>query len=95
MMKAIQVAQDILPVGEFKTHVAEVLRSVRTSARTVVITQNGKPAAVLISPETFDSLTERARFVSAVEAGLADAGAGRLLEDDALDGELDAALGPA
>ena len=94
-MKAIQISQDIIPVGEFKAHAAEVLRSVRASARTVVITQNGKASAVLISPEIFDALTERARFVSAVEAGLADSEAGRLLEDDALDGVLDAALGPA
>jgi prevent-host-death family protein len=94
-MKAIQISRDILPVGEFKAHVAEVLRSVRTSSRTVVITQNGKAAAVLISPETFDALIERARFVSAVEAGLADSDAGRLVDDDARDGVLHAALGPA
>lgn len=92
-MKAIQISQDILPIGEFKAHAAEVLRSIRTAARTVVITQNGRPAGVLISPEAFDALTERSRFVAAVEAGLAESEAGQVVDDDALDTELDAVLG--
>lgn len=35
----------------------------------LVITQNGKAAGVLLSPGEFDRLTERARFVSAVNEG--------------------------
>ena len=46
----------------------------------MVVTQNGRPAAVLLSPKAFDELTERARFVAAVEEGLADAHAGRVVE---------------
>ena len=42
------------------------------------MTQNGRPAGVLLSPRAFDALTERSRFVSAVAEGLADAEAGRL-----------------
>ena len=65
-MKPIQVSQDILPLGEFKTHASQALRRVRESQRPIVITQNGKPAGVLLSPEEFDRLTERERFVAAV-----------------------------
>jgi PHD/YefM family antitoxin component YafN of YafNO toxin-antitoxin module len=38
----------------------------------VVITQNGKAAAVLFSPADFDELSEQARFAEAVQKGMAD-----------------------
>ena len=49
-----------------------------TNDAPVVVTQHGKPAGVLLSPKAFDELTERARFVTAVSEGLADAEAGRV-----------------
>ena len=51
------------------------------------VTQNGKAAAVLISPSDFDLLTEQARFVDAVQKGLADVQDGRMLSDEDLDKE--------
>ena len=92
-MKSVQVSRDILPVGELKTHTSRVLRQLRTSRRPIVITLNGKPAAVLITPEEFDRLYERERFVEAVGKGLADAEAGRVVDDEVLSGELDAEFG--
>jgi predicted transcriptional regulator len=59
----------------------------------VVITQGGKPAAVLLAPEEFDQLASRARFLDAVDEGLADAEAGRVLSDDELGAVLDEQLG--
>ncbi len=59
----------------------------------MVITQNGKPAAVLITPEELDRIAERGRFLDAVQEGLADPEAGRLIDDEQLGNELDAELG--
>jgi len=42
-----------------------------------VITQNGKPAGVLLSPTAFDELSERQDFLAAVQDGMADERAGR------------------
>jgi predicted transcriptional regulator len=42
------------------------------------MTQNGRPAGVLLSRRVFDALTEQERFIAAVSEGLADAEAGRL-----------------
>ncbi|MDF1614646.1 hypothetical protein P0N66_06755 [Desulfurivibrio alkaliphilus] len=36
------------------------------------MTQNGKAAGVLITPAEFDRLSEQARFIQAVQAGLSD-----------------------
>ena len=59
----------------------------------MVITQNGKPAAVLITPEEYDKMQEHRRFLTAVQEGLDDVTAGRTFSDDELDAELEAELG--
>ena len=94
-MKSLQISEDILPIGKFKTQASQVLRKLREAQRPIVITQNGKPTAVLITPEEFDRLHERDRFLAAVREGLADSEAGRVVEDKVLTRELDAALGKA
>ena len=48
---------------------------------------------VLLSPEAFDELTERARFVAAVNEGLADAVAGRVHSDIAVAKRMTARFG--
>ena len=92
-MKPVLLSEDVLPIGEFKTQASRVLRKLRQSQRPVVITQNGKPAAVLITPEEFDQMRERDRFVAAVREGLADSKAGRVLEDDEVERILDERFG--
>jgi prevent-host-death family protein len=92
-MKPMHLAEDILPIAQFKARVSEVVRRLRQHGRPVVVTQNGRPAAVLLSPEEFDRLTARARFSAAVAEGLADVEAGRLVADEELDAQLDDAFG--
>ena len=92
-MKPLQVSEDILPMAEFETRASEVVQQLREHRRPVVITQGGKPAAVLLAPEEFDQLASRARFLTAVDEGLADAEAGRVLSDEELDKALDEQLG--
>ncbi len=65
-----------------------MLNEVQESHRPIVITQNGKAAAVLIAPADFDLLTERARFVNAVETGMVDIKEGRVLADEELGSDL-------
>jgi prevent-host-death family protein len=74
----VRISENFVPVSAFKAQAAEWLRKAGETGAPVVVTQNGKPAGVLLSPEAFDDLTERARFVAAVEEGLADAEAGRV-----------------
>lgn len=80
-MKAIKISKDIVTLAEFKSQAATLLARVGTSSQPLLITQNGKPAAVLLSPAEFDRLQEQeaARFVAAVERGLQDAIHGRTM----------------
>ena len=93
-MKPFSTAEDIVPLNDFKARASQLFRKLREGQRPLIITQNGKPAAVLISPEEFDRIRERDRFVEAVSAGLADAAAGRLVDDKELGAELDEEFGP-
>jgi prevent-host-death family protein len=92
-MKPIQVSEDILAIADFKARASEVVRRLREHRRPVVITQGGKPAAVLLAPEEFDQLVHQSRFVAAIDEGLADVEAGRVLSDAELDAALDEKLG--
>ncbi len=78
-MKAMRVSDGIVPIGEFKAQAARWLRRLADRNQPLVITQNGRPAGVLISPAEFDRFQERQRFLESVAAGVADAEAGRLM----------------
>lgn len=79
-MKAIRVAEGIVPLGEFKARAARWIKEIREKATPLVITQNGRPAAVVLSPEAYDEIRERQDYIEAVAAGLADAVAGRVID---------------
>jgi prevent-host-death family protein len=92
-MKSLLIAENILPLGEFKSQASRVLREMNASQRPVVITQNGRPAAVLLAPEEFDRLQEQARFITAVQRGLAESKAGEVMTDRQVDRLLDEEFG--
>lgn len=87
------MAEDIVPIGELKAHLSEKIRALRGRRRPLVVTQNGKAAAVLLAPEEFDRLTAQALFVAAVQEGLDDHEAGRVVSHEELGRRLDARFG--
>ena len=87
-MKPINISENIVSLSDFKNKASRMLHEIQSSHRPFVITQNGKAAAVLISPSDFDFLIEQARFVDAVQRGLTDVQNGLVLSDEDLDKEL-------
>ena len=83
-MKSIQISEDIFPLAQFKTHASRVLRNLHEKNRPIIITQNGKPAAVLLTPKEFDRLSKQEQFVTAVKEGLQDVKAGNIISDEQL-----------
>lgn len=83
-MKDVHVSEGIVPLGEFKARAATFLKHLASSGAPLVITQNGRPAGVLLSPREFDRLQERHRFLESIAAGLADAEAGRFIDTEEL-----------
>ena len=89
----LQVADDIVPIADLKAHLSERIRDVRARRRQLIVTQNGKAAAVLLAPEEFDRLTSQAEFVAAVREGLGQADSGRAIDHDQVGRILDARFG--
>ncbi len=87
-MKSIKVASDIVPVGEFKTGIAKYLKNIKEMGNTLIITQNGRPAGVLLSPFEYDKLVDRKLFIDSVNRGLADVESGNIYTTKELKDEL-------
>jgi prevent-host-death family protein len=87
-MREISVSSDIIPVGEFKAGLAKYLKEIQQKKNSVIITQNGKPAGVLISPLEFDELRHTKLFIESISRGLSDSEKGKLLSTSKLRSEL-------
>ena len=81
-MRDINISEGIVPLGEFKTKASKIIRDIAASDEPLVITQNGRPAAVLMSPAAFQEMRERHEFVRAVAEGLADSETGRVVDHE-------------
>ena len=66
----------MLSLSEAKTKLSELVEAVGGTDERVIITKHGRPAAVLISPEEYDSwqettaLRDRPAFKHEIQAGL-------------------------
>ena len=79
-MKEFRVTNGIIPLGEFKSRASSLIKEMRKDSSTIVITQNGRPAAVVMAPEEYDRLHADQKYLEAVAMGLADAVAGRVVD---------------
>lgn len=87
-MKKISIANDIIPVGEFKTGISKWLKNIKKSDRPLIITQNGRPAGVLLSPKEYDNLIHTKLFIDSVTRGISDAESGRIYTTDEVISEM-------
>ena len=87
-MKDIMVASDIIPVGQFKSGLAKYLKDIQVQRSTLIITQNGKPAGVLISPSEFDEIRKTKLFIDSISRGLSDSEKGDVFTASKLKREL-------
>jgi prevent-host-death family protein len=92
-MPNLRVAEDIVPLSDFKARASELLKRLAETGAPIVITQNGRAAGVLLSPAEFDALTERIRFVNAVAKGLEDAESGKVVTHESMVAEVQTRYG--
>src|SRR5579859_2972613 len=60
----IQVMSDTMSLAAVKAHFSEVADRVEKQQDRIVVTRNGRPAVVLISPDDLDSLEETLAILS-------------------------------
>jgi prevent-host-death family protein len=73
---SFQVSEDIIPIAELKANLSDVVRGL-DRRRPLVITLNGKPAAVIMSPKEYDRISYRERVLAKINEGLRDVAEGR------------------
>ncbi|MBX7231736.1 MAG: type II toxin-antitoxin system Phd/YefM family antitoxin [Bdellovibrionales bacterium] len=80
-MKVLKVSQDVVTLAEFKSQAAMLIERIGSSSQPLLITQNGKPAGVLLSPGDFDRIQEQesARIIASVNRGIDDVDNDRIL----------------
>jgi len=77
-MRHINISTDIIPIGEFKASMAKVFVDIKEKGAHLVITQNGRAAGVLLSPEEYERLRETKLFTDSIARGLRDADDGHV-----------------
>ena len=87
-MKPISVSNDIVPIAEFKAGISKWFKNLHDTGHPLIITQNGKPAGVLLSPNDYDDLVYRKSFLDSIGRGISDADSGRTYSTEELKAKL-------
>jgi len=80
----MSLAKDIRTVTEMKTRAAQLLDQVNEEKRPVIITQEGKPRAVMMDVESYEELRNAIGILKLVAQGEEDFRQGRWTEHDVL-----------
>ncbi len=67
-MTRIMVMSETLPLANVKAKFSEMVDRVEHTHDRIIVTRNGRPAAVLISPEELESLEDTLELLSDPEA---------------------------
>lgn len=58
----------ILPLSEIKAHLSEIVDKIEHHHERITLTRNGRPAAVLISPDDLEALEDTLDLLSDLDA---------------------------
>jgi prevent-host-death family protein len=86
------MAKDIRTITEMKTRAAQLLEEVNLEKRPLIITQDGKPRAVMMDVESYDELRTAIGLLKLVALGEDDIRAGRWVEQGEMFERLEAKL---
>lgn len=81
-MQRLKIDQDIKPLSEVRTGIANFIKQVHDTKRPVIITQHGKSVAVLLDVHEYESLQERLELLSDIQASLAQLEAGESVDHE-------------
>lgn len=77
-MKTLDLERDLVPVSEFRSHAAALLRRVQEGSR-IVLTQNGRAAGVLLSVRDYKEMELRLMELENAVRSLIEARKGQLM----------------
>ena len=69
-MQRIKIDEDIKPLSEFRTGIANFIKQVHRTKRPLVITQHGKGVAVLLDSQEFEAMQEKIELLSDIQTAI-------------------------
>ena len=90
MTRIVVMSDSVLPLAEIKKRLSEIVDGVEERHDRVLLTRNGRPAALIISPDDLEALEETLDLLSdpaavkAIRRAEAEVARGRVLTGDEL-----------
>ena len=69
-MQRLKIDQDIRPLSEVRTGIANFIKQVHDTKRPVIITQHGKGVAVLLDAHEYEVMQEKLELLTDVQISL-------------------------
>ncbi len=69
-MQRLKIDQDIRPLSEVRTGIANFIKQIHATKRPLVITQHGKGVAVLLDVQEYERIQEKLELLSDVQKSL-------------------------
>jgi antitoxin YefM len=69
-MQRLKIDQDIKPLSEIRTGIANFIKQVHDTKRPVIITQHGKGVAVLLDAHEYEAMQEKLELLTDVQISL-------------------------
>jgi antitoxin YefM len=69
-MPGLKIDQDIKPLSEVRTKIANFIKQVHDTKRPVIITQHGKGVAVLLDAHEYEKMRERLELLTDIHLSL-------------------------
>ena len=69
-MQRLKIDQDIRPLSEVRTGIANFIKQVHDTKRPVIITQHGKSVAVLLDVYEYEAIQEKLELLTDVQTSL-------------------------
>jgi antitoxin YefM len=66
-MQRLKINQDIKPLSEVRTGIANFIKQVHDTKRPVIITQHGKSVAVLLDAHEYETMQEKLELLTDIQ----------------------------
>ncbi len=83
-MPTLDIANNVIPISEFRSNASPILKRLREEGGIVLVTHNGYSAAVMMGVEEYQKMELQLREYKAMVEGLADALKGKLVSNEAV-----------
>ena len=81
-MLRLKIDQDIRPLSEVRTGIANFIKQVHETKRPVIITQHGKSVAVLLDAHEYEVMQEKLELLTDVQISLNQIQAGHGIDHE-------------